>query len=93
MSRATLTRGAAHGIVEGCATLSAALDLQEHWIGHRDYLSAGMPDCEAADLSVIKCTLREYVDECAFNGDHERSNGPKDSDDTGLTEPGDTERE
>jgi hypothetical protein len=86
MSRDTLTRAQAVDVVADCATngLQALLDLQQHWIGHRDYVAEPTEAETIAELSGILC---EYVDEHAWQGDDTRSNGPKDSDDTGLTAP------
>lgn len=85
MSRATLTRMQAIDTVADAATngLEALLDLQAHWIGHRDY-AAEHTDAETiAEVSAMLC---EYVDSCAddIGADSTRSNGPKDSDRTGL---------
>lgn len=82
MSRipATLTRMEAEQCIADCGDdVNALLDLQEHWIGHREHNAFPRSD-EIGDL------LREYVDEVT-SGDDARSNGPKDTDETGLTAP------
>lgn len=83
MAAETLTRGEAHDVIERalCLTEQGALDylrrLQKHWIGH--------DEVHAEDTAeTLAEFLHGYVDECAFNGDDERSNGPKPGDDTGL---------
>lgn len=60
----TLTRGAAIDLVAEYATegLTALLDLQEHWIGHRDYVPEASESETIAELSAVLC---EYVDDCA----------------------------
>jgi len=83
----TLTRGQAHQLVSdalvevvtGGGDMKPLLDLQEHWIGHRDLVG----DEKAEDVADL---LHGFVDEVAFNGDSQRSNGPQDSDPTDLTE-------
>ncbi len=74
-----LTRGEALDLIDDSG--EALLDLQAlsvHWLGHDN------ADLDAEELADM---LREYVNECAFNGDDERSHGPKDRDRTGLTAP------
>lgn len=84
MSR-TLTRGAAIDLVADAATngLEALLDLQQHWIGHRDYL----PETDTvAELSAMLCG---YVDSCAEALQDRRRSGrnPSPRDRTELTAP------
>lgn len=74
----TLTRGEALDAIDNAQSARLPLeelrDLSQLWVGHRqDGLSAD----EIAEL------LREYVAECCTS-DEERSNGPQDSDDTGI---------
>lgn len=63
--------------------LPALLDLQQHWIGHRDYVAEAGEEETIAELSAMLC---EYVDECAELLADRRASGrnPKDSDRTGL---------
>jgi hypothetical protein len=76
----TLTRGEALDAID--AALSArlpkdeVLDLQGLWIGHRQHLHEDTAETLAE-------RLREYVAACCTSDD-ERSNGPSDSDDTGI---------
>ena len=80
MNKDTLTRGEAHDLITECAcNVEPLRDLYQHWIGHR---AEGLKTADD-----IESVLREYVDEAAFNGDDERSNGPKDSDATDLVAP------
>lgn len=76
----TLTRDQADALVSECTTLEGLLDLQQHWIGHRDI-------APGEKRGHVRAVLYEYITECAFAGDNERSNGPKGTDDTGLTQP------
>lgn len=96
MSPGCLTREQAHDLVDaameaptGAARLEAVLSLQEHWIGHRDFCASGFEDDDgrATEATAVAEMLHEYVDESAFAGDDERSNGPNASDDTGLSAP------
>jgi hypothetical protein len=82
MSRANLTRAQASDLISDCTTLEQLLDLQAHWIGHRDHL----PEDTAETLAAM---LYGYADDCADDAapDTTRSNGPKGSDRTGLTAP------
>jgi len=73
---ATLTRAQAHDVVDAAAQmgalshLAAAWELAGYWNENAEW---------TAD------TFHEHVDDCA-SGDDARSNGPKESDDTGLPE-------
>jgi hypothetical protein len=69
----TLTRAAAYAVIEEHEDDGTLDALREHWIGHAD-----------GDMGVED--LQDYVDECCLT-DSVRSNGPRDSDDTGLTAP------
>jgi hypothetical protein len=70
----TMTREEAHEAVDAAAQMGAlshlvaAWDLAGSWNGHAEW------DAE---------TLHDHIDYCA-SGDDQRSNGPKDSDATGL---------
>lgn len=74
----TLTRGEAldmiHAAESAVAFESCLRALSVEWIGHAQ---DGAHPFEIAEL------LREYVAECALSDDV-RSNGPQDSDDTGI---------
>lgn len=73
----TLTRAEAIDLIRDEFEAGSVRRLSVHWIGHDQ---EGLTDDEVADL------LIEYVDAVA-TGDDQRSNGPKDTDDTGLTAP------
>jgi uncharacterized protein YecT (DUF1311 family) len=79
MNDATLTRGQALDAIENALTTrlprEELLDLQQMWIGHRDFSG------ESAET--LAEFLREYVAECCVT-DETRSNGNADSDDTGI---------
>lgn len=80
----TLTRDEAHDVVSMAAGGGLA-DLQRlsvEWIGHDN------EGCTAEELEEL---LNGFADECAFNGDEERSNGPRGSDDTDLVNPWEAE--
>jgi hypothetical protein len=78
-----LTRGQAEDLIRECdGKLKRLLDLQEHWIGHRDVaLSSLEPFDEVTEF------LYSYVDERTLDGDHIRARGPSDADETDLTAP------
>jgi hypothetical protein len=71
----TLTRAQAHDLIDEAggdlAAIAVAWDIPGHWNDHAHW---------TAEM------LHEFVDNVA-SGDDARSNGPKDSDDTGLTAP------
>jgi hypothetical protein len=74
----TLTRAEAHALISEAAGDAVALralavlwDIPGHWNDHAQWSDD---------------TLRDFVDSVA-SGDDARSNGPKDSDDTGLVAP------
>lgn len=78
----TLTRANAHQLVDDAfadgtladmQAIAAHWDIAGHWNG-------------TLDKDHWYDNLHEHVDTCA-SGDDARSNGPKDSDDSGLTAP------
>ncbi len=75
----TLTRDQADDLVSDCTTLEGLLDLQHHWLGNRDI--------EPGDKrGNVRARLYEFISAMAWTDDT-RSNGPKGSDETGLTAP------
>lgn len=78
MNAVTLTREQAHDLIDDCENRDALRALSVHWIGH---------DQDGLSAEELLSLLHEYVDAAAFNGDDERSNGPKDDDPTDLTAP------
>lgn len=70
----TLTRGEALDLIDRAAMALALPALATEWIGHPQ---------EGCTPEEIEALLREYVAEAALTDDV-RSNGPKDSDDTGI---------
>ena len=83
MTRATLTRGEAHALIEACGDdLAALLTLQEHWFGHAETAPGETP----ADTAGI---LWEYVDSCTGDFDEVGNRGLRDSDNSNLTAPTD----
>lgn len=79
MSSVGLTRDEALNLIdEAGGDISELRALSIHWIGH---------DNAALDAEELAEVLADFVHECAFNGDDERSHGPKAGDSTGLTAP------
>ncbi len=81
-----LTRAEAHELIierrhGGADPLVCLLDLQQHWIGHRDYMEADSVTESADDVAA---TLHEYVDECDCP---QNDRTQRDTDPTDLTDP------
>lgn len=78
-----LTRGQAEDLIRECdGDLQQLLNLQQHWIGHRDVAPSALePFDEVSEL------LFSYVDERTLDGDRIRAHGPSDADQTDLTAP------
>jgi hypothetical protein len=82
MEHLTLTRGEALDMIADAANGDRPFDalsaLAHLWIGHNEHGFTLSDDY--AEF------LRDYVQECCNSmADDERSNGPKDSDDTGIS--------
>jgi hypothetical protein len=79
-----LTHAEAIGLVAGYAAdgLKSLLDLQQHWIGHRDYVAERTAGDTVAELSAMLC---EYVDAAAWPEGFKGKRSPASK--TGLTAP------